>query len=66
MKRYPKQSMAIVSPWTTDQDIFLIENNSMPNESLALNLPFSIDEIIARKKVLGLIRRQRHMSKAFE
>ncbi|WP_227610752.1 MULTISPECIES: hypothetical protein [unclassified Acinetobacter] len=65
MKRFPMRPIVVVSPWTTEQDIFLIENSDMPNESLALNLPFSLDEIIARKKVLGLMRRQRHMIKGF-
>jgi len=49
--------------WSTEQDCFLIENSALPIELLILNLPFSEEEIRARKTVLGLVRRQRQMNR---
>jgi len=49
--------------WSTEQDCFLIENSALPIELLILNLPFSEEEIRARKAVLGLVRRQRQMNR---
>lgn len=51
------------SNWTTEQDCFLIENSALPIEVLILNLPFSEEQIRARKTVLGLVRRQRQMNR---
>lgn len=49
------------SKWTIDQDIFLIENNSLPLLDLKIYLPFTEDEIMDRKKRLGLIKRAKQM-----
>lgn len=63
MKRQSKKSEHITSNWTTEQDIFLIENSVMAIEELINHLPFTEDEIIKRKEVLGLTRRHRQMRK---
>ncbi|AXY56655.1 acyl-CoA thioesterase [Acinetobacter chinensis] len=46
------------SDWSTEQDIFLIENNHLSIEELVKILPFNDEEIVDRKNVLGLIRRE--------
>ena len=46
MKRLPKKSEHLTSNWTTEQDIFLIENSVMAIEELINHLPFTEDEII--------------------
>ncbi|MFE1969641.1 hypothetical protein ACFMJR_12145 [Acinetobacter baumannii] len=61
MKRYWKQTESIASRWTTEQDCFLIENNSLSIDELKEHLPFSEDEIRVRRSVLGLVRRDQHM-----
>ncbi|RZG76621.1 acyl-CoA thioesterase [Acinetobacter sp. WCHAc060025] len=63
MKRPRKKSEIPLTNWTTDQDCYLIEHSSMSIDELINNLPYSKDEIIARKEVLGLIRRARQMKK---
>ncbi|MEJ5034271.1 acyl-CoA thioesterase [Acinetobacter sp. MYb177] len=63
MKRHRKKSEHINSNWTIEQDSFLIENSSMPIEGLINQLPFTKDEIINRKEVLGLTRRQKQLRK---
>ena len=63
MKRQSKKSEHITSNWTTEQDSFLIENSVMGIEKLINHLPFTEDEIIKRKDVLGLTRRHRQMRK---
>ena len=44
-----------------EQDSFLIENSSMPIEGLINQLPFTEDEIINRKELLGLNKRQKQL-----
>ncbi|WOE40034.1 acyl-CoA thioesterase [Acinetobacter chinensis] len=44
--------------WSTEQDIFLIENNHLTIDELVEILPFNSEEIIDRKGILGLIRRE--------
>ncbi|EXB81559.1 hypothetical protein ACT41M_07445 [Acinetobacter baumannii] len=61
MKRYWKQTESIASRWTTEQDCFLIENNSLSIDELKEHLPFSEDEIRVRRLVLGLVRRDQQM-----
>ncbi|MFW2760319.1 hypothetical protein ACN6Q3_12795, partial [Acinetobacter baumannii] len=61
MKRYWKQTDSIASRWTTEQDCFLIENNSLSIDELKEHLPFSEDEIRVRRSVLGLVRRDQQM-----
>ncbi|MFV5373701.1 hypothetical protein [Acinetobacter calcoaceticus] len=61
MKRYLKQTESATTNWTTEQDCFLIENNSLPIHELTEHLPFSEEEIRARRSVLGLMRRDKQM-----
>jgi hypothetical protein len=61
MKRYLKQIKSTTSHWTTEQDCFLIENNSLSIHELIEHLPFSEEEIRVRRSVLGLIRRDKQM-----
>ena len=63
MKRRRKKSEHINSNWTIEQDSFLIENSSMSIEGLKNQLPFTEDEILNRKEVLGLTRRQKQLRK---
>ena len=63
MKRQSKKSEHITSNWTTEQDSFLIENSFMVIEQLINHLPFTEDEIIKRKDVLGLTIRYSPMSR---
>ncbi len=61
MKRYYKQTGSVASHWTTEQDCFLIENNSLSIDELKEHLPFSEEEIRVRRSVLGLVRRDQQM-----
>lgn len=61
MKRYLKQTSTTISHWTTEQDCFLIENNSLSMCELIEQLPFSEEEIRVRRAVLGLVRRDKQM-----
>jgi hypothetical protein len=63
MKRSRLKPTLVTSNWTTEQDCFLIENSGLPMEKLILDLPFSEEEIWARKALLGLVRRQRQMQR---
>ncbi|MCF0264293.1 acyl-CoA thioesterase [Acinetobacter guillouiae] len=63
MKRLSKKPEHITSNWSTEQDSFLIENSVMVIEELINHLPFTEDEIIKRKEVLGLTRRHIQMRK---
>lgn len=65
MKRQRKKHEFPKSNWTTEQDCYLIENSNLPINELMRNLPFSDDEIIDRKGILGLIRRARQLRKGF-
>lgn len=61
MKRYLKQTESATTNWTTEQDCFLIENNSLSIYELTEHLPFSEEEIRVRRYVLGLMRRDKQM-----
>ncbi|MDQ9947813.1 MULTISPECIES: hypothetical protein [Acinetobacter] len=61
MKRYLKQAESATTNWTTEQDCFLIENNSLSIYELIEHLPFSEEEIRVRRAFLGLVRRDRQM-----
>ncbi|WP_347016188.1 hypothetical protein [Acinetobacter seifertii] len=61
MKRYYKRIESAASHWTTEQDCFLIENNSLSIDELKEHLPFSEEEIRGRRSVLGLVRRDQQM-----
>ncbi|MDA3442659.1 acyl-CoA thioesterase [Acinetobacter bereziniae] len=63
MKRQRKKHEFPKSNWTTEQDCYLIENSNLPINELMRNLPYSDDEIIDRKEILGLVRRARQMRK---
>lgn len=45
-----------VSGWSTDQDCLLIEKANFQLSELVEMLPYSEDEIINRKRELGLIK----------
>ena len=59
----PNRKQLLSSAWSTDQDCFLIENNHLTMDQLVEILPYQHDEIIARKKQLGLLRRDFYMKK---
>lgn len=61
MKHYLKQTESATTNWTTEQDCFLIENNSLSICELIEHLPFSEEEIRVRRAVLGLVRRDKQM-----
>ena len=50
-----------MEPWTTAQDVYLIEHADLTIEQLQQQLPYTQDQIIQRKQALGLVRRQRQM-----
>jgi hypothetical protein len=58
MKKRLRKKPEVLSTWTTEQDIYLIEHNTLDLEILCQNLPYTRDEILERKAVLGLIRRE--------
>lgn len=43
--------------WTVAQDCYLIENQNLSIEALASTLPFTVDDIVNRRQLLGLERR---------
>lgn len=45
--------------WTTEEDIYLMENQEQPLEDQAVKLGCTVDEISDRRAVLGLIQRAR-------
>lgn len=63
MKRSRKKPEYILTKSTTDQDCFLIENSELSIEELIKHLGFDEEEIISRKEIFGLSRRQRQMRK---
>lgn len=61
MKRPRRSKVIPVSTWTTEQDIYLIENSALDLSELCKQLPYSKEEITDRKEILGLIRREWQM-----
>ncbi len=61
MRRKQKDLKMNESNWSNDQDSYLIENNSLTIDQVMLYLPFSENEIKARKQILGLYKRYRQM-----
>ncbi|KYQ73218.1 acyl-CoA thioesterase [Acinetobacter pragensis] len=61
MKRSRKLAVPPKISWTTEQDIYLIENSTLDISQLCIQLAFTEEQIIERKEVLGLIRRERQM-----
>ena len=51
--------------WSREQDIYLIEHNHLPMSQLREELPFSEEEIMARRKILGLMTRLKQMKRLF-
>ncbi|WP_407923617.1 MULTISPECIES: acyl-CoA thioesterase [Acinetobacter] len=47
--------------WTTEQDIYLIENSTVNMAVLLEYLPYTEEQIIERKEALGLLRREWQM-----
>jgi hypothetical protein len=45
--------------WSTDEDVFLMENQDMPLDEQAAHLSRSTDEISQRRGTLGILRRVR-------
>lgn len=61
MKRSRKLAVPPEISWTTEQDIYLIENSTLDISQLCIQLALTEEQIIERKEVLGLIRRERQM-----
>lgn len=51
----------LTAHWTREQDIILIENNNLPIEQLIEMLKCSQEGIMARRKVLGLVTRNKQL-----
>ncbi|MCO8068126.1 hypothetical protein [Acinetobacter schindleri] len=51
----------LTAHWTREQDIILIENNNLPIEQLSEMLNCSQEDIMARRKVLGLVTRNKQL-----
>lgn len=49
--------------WSTDQDCLLIEHFKTPMDVLLQMLPYSEQEILARKEMLGLLTRAKQLRK---
>lgn len=49
--------------WTREQDIYLIEHNHLAINELMQKLGFNEEEIMARRKILGLTTRLKQMRK---
>ncbi|OTG90936.1 acyl-CoA thioesterase [Acinetobacter sp. ANC 3813] len=65
MKRPYRRKAISASVWTTEQDIFLIENSSRNLSELSAQLPYTEEQIAERKELLGLIRREWQMRQKF-
>lgn len=63
----PKKLLAQLqnAKWSREQDIYLIEHNHLPMNQLRDTLPFTEEEIMARRKVLGLMTRLKQMKRLF-
>ncbi|MBO3661584.1 hypothetical protein [Acinetobacter variabilis] len=63
----PKKLLAQMqnAQWSKEHDIYLIEHNHLPMSQLREKLPFSEEEIMARRKVLGLMTRLKQMKRLF-
>lgn len=60
-----KRAMAIqlTAKWSVEQDCYLIEHANQSIQQLQKTLPYNEEEINARKKVLGLLKRQRALQR---
>lgn len=61
MKRSRRTKVIQANSWTTEQDIYLIENSTIEKTVLLAQLPYTADQIIERKETLGLLRRDWQM-----
>jgi hypothetical protein len=61
MKRPCRKKMIPALTWTTEQDIYLIENSTVNMAVLLEYLPYTEEQIIERKEALGLLRREWQM-----
>lgn len=61
MKRPCQKKMIPALTWTTEQDIYLIENSTVNMAVLLEYLPYTEEQIIERKEALGLLRREWQM-----
>ena len=61
MKRHQRTKVIPASTWTTEQDIYLIENSTVDMTVLLEYLPYTEEQIIERKEALGLLRREWQM-----
>ncbi|MGL1830653.1 UNVERIFIED_CONTAM: acyl-CoA thioesterase [Acinetobacter sp. HSTU-ASm16] len=57
------KAVPVIRQWTTEQDGFLIEHADLAISELIQLLPYTEEEIKARKKVLGLLKRERQFRK---
>ncbi len=64
MKRHPPRfEQYHTYTWSVEQDCYLIEHVHQPIQQLQKVLPFTEEQINARKKVLGLFKRQRALKR---
>lgn len=64
MKRQiPRLEQHLTHTWSVEQDCYLIEHADQPIPQLQKALPFTEEQINARKKVLGLFKRQRALKR---
>lgn len=61
--RKSMKANTVIRQWTTEQDGFLIEHADLAISELIQLLPYTEEEIKARKKVLGLLKRERQFRK---
>ena len=63
MARAKKRRPLFVDPnakvWTTDEDVYLIENQDVPLEEQADTLGCTVDDVSNRRGTLGLLQRAR-------
>lgn len=61
MKRQHRLKIIPAMTWTTEQDIYLIENSAAEMTVLLKYLPYTEEQILERKEALGLLRREWQM-----
>lgn len=64
--RHKNEHLKHLSVWSTEQDVYLIEHAEQPLSELAKQLPYNEEQILARKKVLGLVRRAKQLRRFYE
>lgn len=69
MRRPSRQKYDHLQPlsvWSTEQDVYLIEHAEHSLSELAQALPYSEAQILARKKLLGLMRRAKQLRRFYD